>query len=113
MAKSAPRITSFDHVLAGDKDSDNKTKFHLRSLSTTQKMEITDAINAGAGSAVYWKLVRYGLLGWENFLDENDKQTAFSESMSENIERLTPAQIIEIGLEILKASSLTDEERKN
>lgn len=113
MAKSAPRITSFDHVLAGDKDSDNKTKFHLRSLSTTQKMEITDTINAGAGSAVYWKLVRYGLLGWENFLDENDKQTAFSESMSENIERLTPAQIIEIGLEILKASSLTDEERKN
>lgn len=113
MAKSAPRITAFDYVPLDDRESENKTTFRLRSLTTTQKMEVTDAINNGTGSAVYWKLVRHGLLGWDNFNDDDGKPVPFSESMNENIERLTPSLLIEIGMEILRASALTDAERKN
>ena len=92
---------------------ESKTTFRLRSLSTIQKMEVTDIINNGGGSAVYWRLVRHGLVGWENFSDESGRPVLFADSMTDNINRLPPALVIELGMKILASSSLTEKARKN
>jgi hypothetical protein len=96
-----------------EQDGEEKTAFHLRPLTSLQMLEVGEAINAKENSRAYRTVLRYGLIGWRNLLDDDGSQVPFMRDMEQNLARLTVELIDQLGTRVLEASRVTEDDRKN
>ena len=89
-----------------EREEENPTRFKIQPLNGLQHMEVlNDLYKSGPFNAL-----RYGLVGWENFSDENGKEIKFS---AKNIERIPPLLLSELSTEIVNRSELGEDATKN
>ena len=89
-----------------EREEESPTRFKIQPLNGLQHMEVLgDLYKSGPFNAI-----RYGLVGWENFNDENGKPINFS---LENVKRVPPVYLSEISTEIINRSELGEAATKN
>ena len=105
-----------DYILNSDKDSGNPTVFKLKPLTGTEYLEVASEFSfspegdtklSGKGMRL---AIKYGLTGWTNFLDENDRQVKFSKG---NIDKIPPVALMELTNAILEQSEAGEDLSKN
>jgi hypothetical protein len=123
------------HVYSGDADAGtpNETKFILKPIDVFIQTAVFDAgLNLSDETANTFKVyrmnlesVRFGLAGWENFIDEKGNQVEFKTSdilvtgkrysaVDPDLLRLLPFAVIsELAREIRNLSKVTEDEAKN
>lgn len=118
----ALNITQKEYILECDKDlsSDKQTKFFIKPLSARQAAVMQDSISLVDGKASISNMGTYtldvlkaGLTGWENFVDESGNQIKFTKNMDENIDRIPMEYRYEISSEIMNLSTLGESKLKN
>jgi len=90
------------------------TRFRLKPLDGMEYLEVMPHIVVKDGFINYdgegmVKLIRFGLVGWENFRDDGE-EIPFSPF---NVRRLTPLRLQGIAREIANRSQLTEDEAGN
>ena len=99
------QIKQYDYILDCDKDEVNPSIFKLTDLNPNKAADVYDILfEDGTFSLSFRALVKaaeLGLIGWENVLDEDDKQVDFK---IHTIKLLPINMLTEIGLEILKST---------
>lgn len=113
MANAAPKLTPFDFTLDSDKDALRPTVFRLRPLSAFEYIEAGEIMSTGSRGEFFKFVLQTALLGWSHFADDTTDSVDFSRKQSENLERLTVAQVQALAGRILEASSIDETERKN
>lgn len=125
----ASRIGEFDYVLKEDRDLDEseQTVFHLRTLSYDESEAVAnaarvreDGIDLGSMLTSARRALNFGLLGWENFPDDDGKDAPFSATgkglrrrLSEKTLTAVRKHAIEIAEAITNGSELSEDEQKN
>ena len=112
------KLTAEDYVPESDRDSDadDQTSFSLKPLNGMQYREViaelkTDGDGESSLTGQGLKLaIKYGLAGWENFSDENEKVLKFNKL---NVSKIPPIILTELAGEIINRSEVGAEERKN
>ena len=110
------RLTTKDYVTEGDKDSDDQTVFKLKPLNGLQYMDVIAELRtdengeAGLTGKGLGLAIKYGLAGWENFNDEDEKELKFNKL---NVSKVPPIVLTELAGEIINRSEAGGEERKN
>ncbi len=111
------RMAPFWYTPDGQKDDPNPTKFKVRGLNGNEqgyiqpelKIDETTKMVSGMSGRGLELTLAYGLLGWENFLDEDGGQVAYSPL---NFGRVDLVTRTELAMQILAASFVTPEEKK-
>lgn len=110
------KVASAFHTLSGQEDEEQKAKVKLKPLDGEQYMEVfTEAEQTRTGDLKLTGLglklaLRYGIIGWENILDESGKKLKFS---PHSIKMLPMEVLSELASEIINRSSPDEEELKN
>lgn len=116
LAETKEFISSFDK-------GETKTTWKIGALDS----DIFDLVDNRIGTQPHGfaDAVRFGLKGFDNFYDENDKPVIFSTKkivigltdytvVSDNIMKIIPPQVkYELAIQIINMSKLSEEERKN
>jgi len=132
-------MVPFKYVLRCDRalNKDMQTSFLLRRLSAEENAQIEDAIRYSStassvagndpevtvvqspGSTVL-EILRVGLKGWENFLDEDHNPIAFtapsgmdSTCPMSNIDKIHPDHRHELARAIEEGNTISEEDSKN
>lgn len=113
MANAAPKLGPFEHIVEADKDAPEKTVFKLRPLGAFEYMQAGEIINTRSRAECFEFVLKTALLGWSHFVDGDGMEVKFSRKQTENLERLTLRQVVELANRILEASVLDENERKN
>lgn len=115
---------TFDYVTLADRElpKEQQTVFHLRRLPTNVHVQLMDLTTAAHVA------LRAGLAGWTNFRDENGEEIPFkidprpealyglplkATASLATINRLAPADAMEIATTVLKGNELTKTDVKN
>ena len=112
---SAP-ITQVKFIVEDDREDENPTKFDLKPLDGQQYMGVMAEGNLDKDGMMSFSestmktTLRYGLVGWENFDDADGKKVKFSRL---NFGRLPVGVLTEIFSEIIRLSSLDEDDSKN
>jgi len=110
MVQAINVISEFDFVCDGDKDESG----NLKSDATTWKLRGLNGMEwvkcVVTGSVNHEMVINYGLVGWNNFLDEKGNEMEYCIA---NMSRIPPDILTDIFLQINSASTIGDEERKN
>ena len=107
------KVNPFWFTPESEKEEDKPTRFRLKPLTPAEYeacMQITDGGALQIPPSSYDTVLRYGLIDWENFPDQDGAALKFSRA---NFSRIPSVNRIEIAGEILAASMLTEEEAKN
>ena len=110
------RLIAEDYVTEGDRGSDEPTSFSLKPLNGMQYMEVIAELKTnGDGEASLTgeglKLaIKYGLVGWKNFCDEDGANLKFNKL---SVTFIPPTILAELASEIISRSEVGAEERKN
>lgn len=113
MAQSAPRITEYEYIPLSDRDEQHKTVFVLRPLSTRQRIDVTASLVSGSELMFMQKVLRYGMVTWRGLKDADGNDVPFSKNQDENFDNLSVPLVNEVAQEIMAASELTEDDRKN
>jgi hypothetical protein len=113
MATAAPKLAPFDYTLESDADAQVKTVFKLRPLNSFEYIQAADIAGGRTRAESSQYVLKTALLGWSHFVDAAGAEIEFSKKHSENLERLTIAQVNELTTRILEVSALDETERKN
>jgi hypothetical protein len=123
-----PRLAPFDYVLREERalPISEQTIFHLRPLEHAERVDIyqTEATQEDDGSITVKgnplrraaKILFYGLLGWDNLRDQDDKPVAFRKgkaAIPDELLTLIQAWEIELANAITEGSELSKESSKN
>lgn len=118
-------------VLSADKDSDRPTKFRIGLFDQNLRAYILDqgrpdrAGESGNMLAVLTLAVKFGLRGWENFLDKHGAEVPFStvsvpvpgvgnrEGLSDRTLDLLGPYVFEIGAKIVNLNVVNPADSKN
>lgn len=102
---------------------EDTARFRVRGLSTTELLDVTaSAITSEDedgnprlryGSASMCVAIGAGLVGWEGFNTADGMPSEFPQNAKQKVNTLGPVLAPEIFWEILGASSLVEEQRKN
>jgi hypothetical protein len=115
----------FDYVLEEDREllPEQQTLFKLRPLTLKQSIPIEDELGKHAASGglpmgtFNYKVLKAGLVGWENLVDDNGQPLVFSTGKDgvedELLERFTTAQRTELANAIWQRAKPTDDDAKN
>jgi len=112
---SAP-ITDVEYIVEEDREDENPTRFKLKPLDGQQYMgvmaegNIDDDGMMSFSESTMKKTLKYGLIGWDNFTDAESKAIKFSRL---NFGRLPVGVLTELFSEIIRMSSLNEEDSKN
>lgn len=98
-----------------EREEEAPTKFKLRPLTPAERESVMDVMDAEGNLGIppknYGKVLRIGLLDWENF---NDPETGKPMKASPVNHPRIPGDIrLELASEILIRSGLSEEEQKN
>jgi len=105
-----------------DEPEEKQTTFYIRPLSAKQSATLQDSMKfSGVGKEATMQnigsntldMVRIGLVGWDNFKDEEGKDIKFLKDMDANLDRLAVTYRYELAGKIMELSNLGDEEVKN
>ena len=121
MAKARLVTSIEDYILEEDRElkPEEQTVFKLKYLTAVQAAELQDTFTTNKNYAMQMlEAVKLALAGWDNLVDENDKTVAFKSAkkvdnaMEQNINRLSPSWITELGGQVLKQTfpDLVEEE---
>ena len=112
MITALKKVSSSWYVPEQEKGIDNPTKFLLRPLTPSQREECMEIGTNGLSiqPSQYKKVLSFGLVGWENFVDESGVDVSFNRG---NFDLIPGTLRIELALEILMRSSLGEDETKN
>jgi len=107
MPAALPSIVKSPYVSKLEKDTpkEDQTTWMLQPLNGLQRMEISSM-----GFTDYTAALMLGLVGWENFKDENGVEMEFT---TENMKRVPALYLQDIALELIKRSDLDEEKIKN
>ena len=98
---------NFDFVLEAERDSEDKTVFHCRPLTTVEFNQICTMVG-GEVSFLPYQAVKRGLVGWTNFKDASGKAIALETRgglVSDRcVNMLAPADMMAIGSAIVNKS---------
>ena len=110
------KIAPFPFKLDKGTDDAAAAEYTLKPLSGLEHMEVMAYAEMNdQGNIVYTgkslrRAIAYGLKGWSNVFDSDGEELPFSQ---QNIDRLPPLDLHQIGNEIINRSQLTGAERKN
>lgn len=110
------KITEHEYIIEDDRDSDNPTKFRLQPMDGQQYMGVMAEANMDDDGMMSFsettmkKTLKYGLIGWSNFVDEDGKDVKFSRN---TVGRVPVTVLTELFSEIIRMSSVSDDETKN
>ena len=109
-----------DYILEEDKNSDNPTIFKLKILSAREWSHAQDALRSKEEETevemgkYFYTLLRYGLAGWENFIDTEGHSIKFRKrGDGSHLDILKPEWRNEIAIKIAEINTTTEEEEKN
>lgn len=108
-------IVDDDYICRKDQDSESPTIWKLRPLNGFKYMEVmTELVRTDEGFKITGKglglAVKHGLVGWENFKDQNGKELKFN---SINITKIPAVVLGELADRVIEISELGDEQTKN
>ena len=110
------KLTTADYIPERNKDIGDPTVFKLKPLSGRRYMEIMPELKTDENGETsvsgkgLWMAIKFGLVGWDNFYDEDGKELKFNMI---NIEKIPPVTLIDLAGEIINRSEVGAEERKN
>lgn len=95
-------------------DDDDPVSFKLKPLNGSQKVELASEIIEVDGDLKIsgrglLKAIRYGLVGWKNYVDSKGKDIKFNVMSAQE---LPPEILSEMAIEIWTMSELGDDEKK-
>lgn len=97
-------------------DANELTSFDLKPLNGLEYMEViselktdSEGVSRLSGEGLK-KSIRYGLVGWDNFNDEQGRKVKFNKF---NVSKVPPLVLAELASEIINVSETGNEERKN
>jgi hypothetical protein len=99
-----------------EKGVDDPTRFKLKPLDGKEYMEIMSEFRREESgeftisSRGLHAALKYGLVGWENFMDSHGKDVKYS---PHNLGKVPPIILQELAGEIINRSELGETERKN
>lgn len=104
-----------EYIPEDDKDSENPTVFRLKPLNGMQYMEVMSEVKrvgdflrvSGDGLKL---AIKYGLVGWKDFYDENGKDVKFN---PHTVLRVPSDVLAELADKIISISRLEGTEIKN
>lgn len=113
-----------EYVLETDRElpAEEQTKFFIKPLSARQNAQIQDGMrfnktengatieNIGTHTL---EILKYGLVGWENFNDADGNPIKFTKNMDENIDKLCVEYRYELSGAIMELSNLGPAKEKN
>jgi len=113
-----------EYILESERDSKSPTVFKLRSLSIREAVEIEDIIGKSLNASGYpvgtfnYKVLKYGLVGWENLKDEKGKDVPFildaTGKVSDDSLGVLPTEVrTELANAVWQGSNVSEEEAKN
>jgi len=114
-AKPLDGLVPFWHVPEGQGDNDAPTEFNLKPLDGMQHAEvyaeckIADGMVTLSSSAIQLCL-KYGLVGWKNFNDDEGQPIGFSRN---NIRTVPGDTLLELATRVFNSSYLTAGQEKN
>ena len=108
-------LAPFDYVPELDRDSESPTTFKLKPLNGMQYMEVISELKSDGGETRLsgkgmHLAINHGLVGWDNFSDDNGKAVKFNPA---NINKIPPIVLAELAGEIVSKSELGVTETKN
>jgi len=109
----------WDYVLREDRGlpPDKQTIFKLKALSSEEFFAIQNIQYTNGFGTANQSVLIIGLVGWENFLDNQGQAVPFNledgACAQENLDRLTPAIMMELIGAIRKRNELSEDEIKN
>lgn len=118
MATALARLKSDWFVSSKDKSEDTPTRFHLKPLNKvaimqlSPMMEFNDKDEACFSYKAIMFTLKLGIIGWENFFDDDGKVVEFVSNPVVNVERLSEDYIDELFLEILSMSRIGEDDKK-
>jgi len=110
------KITEMDYIIEDDRESESPTVFKIRPLDGQQYMGVMAEANMTSDGDMTFsestmkKTLRYGLTGWNNFPDADGKDVKFSRV---NFGRIPVEGLTELFSEIIRVSSMSEDETKN
>ena len=113
---ASAKITAVDFITEEDQKSDNPTIWKVRPLDGQQYMGIMAEANSDDDGMMSFsertmkKTLKYGFIGWSNFSDEDGKAIKFSQM---SFGRVPVTELTKIFSEIIRLSSLSEDEAKN
>lgn len=110
------KVASGFYILSDQEGEEQPAKIKIKPLNGEQYMEVfTESEQSRNGDLKLTGLgmkmaLRYGIIGWENIFDENNKKVKFS---PHNIKMLPMVVLAEVASEIINRSTPDEEELKN
>jgi len=110
------KIDKVDYVIESDRGSENPTTFKLKPMDGQQYMGVMAEANMDQDGMMSFSertmknTLKYGLVGWDNFPDEDGKDVKFSRLA---FGRIPVAELTELFSQIIKMSSVSEDEGKN
>jgi len=112
---SAP-ITEVEYIVEDDREDENPTRFKLKPMDGQQYMGVMADGNIDQDGLMSFSertmknTLRYGLVNWDNLHDAEGKAIKFSRL---NFGRLPVGVLTELFSEIIRLSSLSEDDSKN
>ena len=109
-----------EYVLEADKKLEEKqqTVFIIRTLSAKENTEFVDKIYLSSNkkkdigiTQLSIDMVKIGLVGWKNLLDENGNDVKFSDDVDKNIDAIYP-YVFELSSAIKEMSDIPEQTKK-
>lgn len=104
---------NFDFVLEDERESEDKTTFQCRPLTTVEFQQCLSAVG-GEVAFLPFKAAKMGLLGWKNFKDSKGNEIRFETKggvVSDRcVNMLPPQDLVAIGREIINRSTAEPED---
>jgi len=110
------KVLESDYIIESDRDSETPTIFKLKPMDGQQYMGVMAEANMDQDGMMTFSertmknTLRYGLVGWNNFPDEEGKEVKFSRH---NFGRIPVTELTELFSEIIRISSISEDESKN
>lgn len=97
-------------------ETENQARFNIRPLTGKQEAAmVNEIVSVGDDFKLTDRgivlALDYGLIGWENIIDENQRQIPYSKNARDS--KLSGILLRDIAYEIMSISVLKDEHRKN
>lgn len=96
-------------------EGEDSARFKIRGMDGLQQLQVSEEIKTTddglsvSGHGIT-QVIKFGLLGWENFTDDEGRDLAFT---PENVRRIPLRFLSKISAEIFRLSSLSGEQQKN
>lgn len=117
MLKALKALKPEFYVPITERDSSTPTRFMLRPLDGIERLDVAfyrdDFGNISLSSNAAKSALKYGLMGWENFMNEDGSPVLYTADRDANMKLLPAELVVELATEIWVRSVLTEEERKN